>query len=110
MLNVDDSAVYCTSESYVDIILSLRIEASNIVQWLRANRLTLNVSKTKFMLFGTKEHLEGIRVEPLHADGELIEWVYSFKYLGVTLDDSLNFEKHINILYKHTCLKLEAIN
>ena len=108
-LYADDTAVYCLSESFVDIVLSLRIEASNIVQWLRANKLTLNVSKTKFMVFGTKHKLENVADIPLHADGEVIERVHSFKYLGVILDETLSFEEHIDTLYRKTCSKMGAI-
>ncbi len=108
-LYADDTAVYCSSNSYVEIILSLRIEASNIIQWLRANKLTLNVSKTKFMVFGTKQCLRGTEEMPLYADDEIIERVHSFKYLGVTLDESLTFEIHVDNLYKKTCSKLGAI-
>ena len=108
-LYADDTTVYCSSHSYVDIVLALRIEASNIIQWLRANKLTLNVSKTKFMVFGTRQKLKNVADIPLHADGEVIERVQHFKYLGVILDETLSFEEHIDTLYRKTCSKMGAI-
>ncbi len=108
-LFADDTTVYCSSNSLVEIVLSLRLEASNIIQWLRANRLTLNVTKTKFMVLGTRQKLRGIEDISLQVDGETIEQVHHFKYLGLMLDDTLNFEEHIDILYRKTCAKLGAI-
>ena len=67
------------------------------------------VSKTKFMVFGTKQKLKRVTDLSLHADGEIIERVHSFKYLGVTLDESLTFEEHIDILYRKSCSKMGAI-
>ena len=34
-LYADDTAIICTGESYLDVILSLCIEMDNVVQWLR---------------------------------------------------------------------------
>ena len=87
----------------------MRIEASNIIQWLRVNKLTLNVSKTKFMVFGTRQKLKGVQELPLYADGEVIEWMHTFKYLGVYLDEGLTSENHVDHLYRKTCSKLGAI-
>ena len=56
-----------------------------------------------------KQRLKGIGDLPLHADGEIIERVHTFKYLGLTLDDSLNFEDHVDISYRKTFAKLGAI-
>ena len=59
--------------------------------------VTLNASKTKFMLFSrtTKSHL------PLLLNGTQIEKVSNFKYLGIWLSANLTLSKHIeNVCYK----------
>ena len=71
--------------------------------------MTLNISKTKFMVFGMKQKLKNVADIPLHADGEVIERVHSFKYLGVILDETLSFEEHIDTLYRKTCSKMGAV-
>ena len=53
-LYADDTAIYCSSSSIIDIVLSLRIDLTSVNEWLRANKLTLNVSKTKYMFMGSK--------------------------------------------------------
>ena len=77
----------------------------NVVQWLRLNKLTLNVKKTKLMIFGTTNKLQNIKHSPLYINNEIVENVAYFKYLGVILDPTLTFPDHINKLYKKTCSK-----
>ena len=108
-LYTDNTAVYYSSSSYVDVMLALRIEADNLTQWLRVNKLTLNVAKTKYMLFGTKRKLDHIQPMKLSANNEEIERVTNSKYLGIHLGEALNFEVHLDTLYRKTCSKLGAV-
>ena len=99
-LYADDTALYYGSKSYLDIILTLRIELETINQWLFPNKLTLNVRKTKFMVCGSKNKLKLVYDTPLHMNNEIIEQVKTFKYLGLISDPELNFETHISYTYK----------
>ncbi len=92
-------------------MLTLRIELSAVQQWLYANKLTLNVKKTKLMIFGTKNKLRDIPQDQvdLILNNEKIELVRTFKYLGVQLDNMLTFEPHIDYIYRKSCQKLGAI-
>ena len=53
-LYADNIAVYLSSPSYINLILGLQIEMETSFEWLKANKLTLNLNKTKFMMFGTR--------------------------------------------------------
>ena len=85
-LYADDTALYCGSDTYLDIILNLRIELETVHQWLLLNKLTLNVKKTKFLIYGSKNKLKQVTQLPLHINNEEIERVETFKYLGMMLD------------------------
>ena len=67
--------------------------------WFDGNKLSLNLSKTKFMLFGNCN--ENTQVQ-LQVDGVDVERVYENKFLGVTIDDKINWKSHI----KHVQSKL----
>ena len=60
-LYADDTGIVASDQDYLDIMISLKIEMSNVVEWLRLNKLTLNVEKTKLMIFGTSHKLKNIR-------------------------------------------------
>ena len=88
----------------------VKIEMDYIVQWLRCNKLTLNVGKTKMVIFGTKNKLQNIiNNTPLLLGTEPIERVEVFKYLGMLLDENLSFDQHIQKLYSKTCSKIGMI-
>ena len=52
LMYVDDTTLYCNVNNDVTVDL-LNYELSKICDWLGANKLALNVSKTKFMVFHT---------------------------------------------------------
>ena len=110
-LYADDTALYNSNKSYIDLMLSLRIEMSTLSQWMLANKLTLNVKKTKLMIFGTKPKLARIPSVPmtLLLNNQVVEQVSKFKYLGFILDESLSYNDHIDYIYTKSCQKLGAI-
>ena len=56
----------------------------------------MNVNKTKYMVFGSKHALARAGTNTLLVNGKPLDRVYSYCYLGVTLDPSLTFDKHVS--------------
>ena len=54
----DASVIYFSDVSAEIIKQVLQNGLNNVEQWLASNRLVLNQSKTKWMLFGTRQNLE----------------------------------------------------
>ncbi len=108
-LYADDTVLYISSDSYIDLLLSLRIEVDNITQWLHANKLTPNVSKTKYMIVASKNKLKNLGYVSLKMNNEELERVSEMKYLGMMIDENLNFECHLRYVYSNACKKLGAI-
>ena len=76
-------------------------DLDTVSQWFNINRLTLNATKTKTMLFGTEQHLSKREGElNLNIKGESLEQVSCFKYLGLWFDPSLNWKKHVDCISK----------
>ena len=66
----------------------------NLIQsWLSANKLTLNVKKTKYMLIGSQ-----FKLSQIHSDFTVK--VIKHKSLGVQIDESLNWRPHIHTISK----------
>jgi hypothetical protein len=104
----DDTCVYV---SHKDIHVPEKIlekELSKLYTWSKDNKLTLNVSKTKVMKFGTRENLNKINFGDLNIKlgGIRIEQVKSYKYLGIWLDEALTFTTHIHKLISSLNYKL----
>ena len=66
-------------------------ELNKFSTWFRANKLSLNVDKTKFMVFNAKN-----RNFHISMDGKPLCKVDTIKFLGVHIDSQLNWNNHIS--------------
>ena len=73
----------------------INIELSNIQEWLNINKLSLNVKKTKFMIFHHYQRNINNIIPTLKINSETIENVSEFNFLGLTIDEHLNWKPHI---------------
>ena len=64
----------------------------------KSNKLTLNIKKTKYMLFGTNHTLNDFDDILLMYGSDIIERVDKFKYLGVMFDPPLAWSEHVNYI------------
>ena len=69
-------------------------EIKLIINWLKINKLSLNIIKSKFMLF----HMPQRKITPpkLYIDGILIDYVTVFNFLGINIQNNLKWDTHIN--------------
>ena len=69
---------------------SLNEDLLNISKWLIANKLTLNMTKTEFMLIGSRQKLNALTASPvLSINGTSVNQVSTSKSLGVFIDATL---------------------
>ncbi len=85
----DDSAIFYMCDNEDELQVSLQYDLQTVAFWMKENRLSLNTSKTKFMMLGGKAHLAKAKQFSLSLNGNMIENVQTFKYLGMTLDNHL---------------------
>ncbi len=88
-----------------EVKYKLQQDLDNIMNWLCVNRLSLNVGKTKSLIFSTRQY-RGSTVLELNVGGEMLEQVDLYKYLGVFLDRNLNFVEHIDYIVNKSRRKL----
>ena len=77
-----------------DISNVLNNELANINDWLCCNKLSLNVKKSKYIIF----HMPQKKINPLLLviNGTIIERVSNFDFLGLTLNEHLDWKPHID--------------
>ena len=76
--------------------LSIKIEMLTIIKWLSANKLSLNVDKTKLLIFDNANFSVKIKLNNNYA----IKECKSFKYLGLMVDNNLKFDIHVDYIKK----------
>ena len=93
ILFTDDTNLFCTGPNLHDIVCQINQEIKIIYSWVKANKLSLNIDKTNFMLFTPKRFSRVMDV--LLIDGKRIMEVNETKFLGVIIDNKLNWKPHI---------------
>ena len=92
----DDTTALLSNRDVSILVQDLNADLYCINQWLEANRLTLNTSKSAFMLFG-----RGFPADiSVNINGEPLQKVSQTKFLGVTIDEKLNFKPHVEDVLK----------
>ena len=74
----------------------INAELSKIQQWLEINKLSLNISKTKFMVFHRRQRDISNLIPELEINGIRLEHVTEFNFLGLIIDQHLNWKPHID--------------
>ena len=122
-LFADDTSCLAEHNNLPDLINFVNTELQKIANWFRSNKMAVNISKTKFIIFRTKGKKIDISDTPVlfnnndingHQDPKNIfklERVFleninpdhqTYKLLGVHFDEYLNFDKHSSYI----CAKL----
>ncbi len=78
--------------------LDYRREVELFVKWCDENVLKLNVEKTKELIIDFRRNKEAILLVTIN--GQNIEIVQSYKYLGVHLDSKLNWKRNSEVVFK----------
>lgn len=94
-LFADDTVLFFGSNDPKEALRKIKEGIIQINKWLKIKKLKLNVQKTKMMVISNKKNLNFDEFD-VDIEGEMIEKVQQFKYLGVQIDDKLNFKGHID--------------
>ena len=100
----DDTSLYKAFRTVQDLSDELIPAFVKICEWLKMNKLALNVLKPEFMIIGTSQRLNILdqtsETTPyiISVDGYQIRRVKSVKYLGLIVDDTLTWDEHVDYI------------
>ena len=97
----DDTNIFCIDRDPKVLIDKLNNELVKLTKWFRVNKLSLNVKKSNYMVFGTNK----IIAADVKLNGNKLEKVLFTKFLGVCIDYQLNWCIHI----KGICRKIAKV-
>ena len=100
ILFADDTNLFYSNANIKTLYSTVNRELVFINEWFMANKLSLNVKKTKYVLFCKKSKIEDLPVllPALSINETNIKREYEINFLGVILDETLNWKKHITII------------
>ena len=96
-----DDTFLCLQNKDINVLeKEVNLEIQKVCAWLNCNKLTLNISKSKYMLtLRNKRSRPSIEVK---INEKILEECDSYKYLGVIIDRNLSWNCHI----EHICKKI----
>ena len=89
-----------SNKNIKQLFSDMSTELENVNIWLKANKLSLNVDKTKYMLFHNINQSDNlpIKLPKLIMNSIVIEQVSYIKFLGILVDENLLWEHHIKLI------------
>jgi len=113
IMYADDTTLLSTLSTANQIVLhnsekNINDELEKISNWLKINKLSLNVAKTKYIVFQTRNKY--IPDMQLYIDGQRLEQVDSFDFLGISIDKYLTWNDHIHKTQKKIAKTLGIMN
>ena len=123
----DDTSALCKGNNLVELSNFMNLELQKIGTWLRANKLAINASKTKIMIFHPKgkiipdlrfvfndNDLDGIinpdLIHPLERIHKNSKPHPAFKILGVYFDENLSFDYHSQVVSNKISKSMYSLN
>ena len=78
-------------------------ELASLDDWFKANKLTVNLAKTKYIIFGSRQKLKSVGVNSVPdllylKNKQSIGRTSSTKFLGLLLDEHLAWDSHITYI------------
>jgi hypothetical protein len=99
IIYADDTNVFINGSSMQQIAQLMNSELKKIHTWLNTNKLSLNISKTQYIIFKTKiKKIDSY--DDIKIDGNVIDRVESAKFVGLILDSELKWHSHVQHVKK----------
>ena len=95
ILFADDTNLFHSGQNLATLTHAVNGELIKVSNWFRSNKLSLNVKKTNYIIFGKKRRKLNCNVK-IAIDTNIIEETQSVKFLGVLLDSGLTWKNHID--------------
>jgi hypothetical protein len=109
VLFADDTNVFMSSSDITELFRSMSVELGKLSQWLIANKLSINLSKTHYILFwpGRKSLLPNPKLE---FDGHVLEGKHNTQFLEVKLNARLSCLEHSSYVRHKIAKNIGIIN
>ena len=90
----DDVTMYHSYHNIVTAYGRIKHDLRIVLDWFKANKLTINMNKTSFMLFGNNRSYS--YPNKITVDNDCIDRVHTTKLLGIVIDDKCTWLPQIN--------------
>ena len=107
----DDTNITVAADSLTELENKINIDLENLNRWLVANRLSLSVTKTKFMVIGSHQRIRVSENDEINVEinGKSITRVHKAKSPGLLIDEHLTWKDHVDEVVKKISKAIGAL-
>jgi len=100
VLFADDTNIFFSGSNLKFVFSTVNTELTNLNDWFKANKLSVNIDKTKYILFIKPSKTDSIplKLPDLFINNIKVKRVHSMKILSIIFDDHLNWKNHIQLV------------
>ena len=112
ILFADDSTILYSHENIESKIDVVNDELKEVSNWFKTNKLSVNASKTNYMLSGTS-HVTSSKIQQdlnVILDNTVLDRVSHTKFLGVLIDENLTWKYYIDCVSKTLSRNIGIMN
>ena len=108
-LYADDTVIHSAGNTPEEAAHVLQPSLNQFNKWCAANKLSLNATKTKLMVFGTRYKVKKAKDTIIKVASVPLQIVPTYKYLGITLDSTLTFNYHVKSVANVVSYKINLL-
>jgi hypothetical protein len=113
ILFADDTTILYSHENVESQINIVNAELKEVSNWFKANKLSVNASKTNYMVLGTPHMTAAVKIQQnlnIILDNTSLDRVDNTKFLGVLIDENLTWKCHIDCMSKTLSRNIGIMN
>ncbi|KAK3103380.1 hypothetical protein FSP39_018833 [Pinctada imbricata] len=110
-LFADDATLHHSGHIIDQIESNLNDDILSVKTWCDENKMAINENKSKCLLIGSRQRLSRLDKKEIdiEVNGKPLQNVEADKLLGVTIDNNLQFNKHISEVCRNISCKISLL-
>ena len=108
ILFADDTTMFYSTKHLDELYDNISFDLNTLSDWFKANKLSLNVNKTNYMIFKNIQTPDNSKI--IKIGTEIIEQTSIAKFVGIFIDDQLNWKTHTLTMLNKLSSGLYALN
>ena len=106
----DDTNLFFSDNCYNQLFRVVNKELTDVDHWLMANKLSLNISKTNYIVFRTLNSKLPRNLPSLKLRNNILKRVSNVRFLGTILYEHLSWKPHMEVLLQKIRLTTSVVN
>jgi len=106
----DDTNAFLSDKFLETLYTRAGNELESLSEWFKANKLSLILSKTNYIIFRSKKKIIPVLDSSIKIDNKEITQVTTTNFLGVYVDEHLTFNDHVSIIAKKVAKNIGIIS